>query len=154
YFNYTVLNHTDLSRYKGMSGSVRLDTFLWSDFDLVVIDESHNFRNNDTSVNRETKTRYQRLMEDIIQSGRKTKVLMLSATPINNRMNDLKNQIGFITEGDTTALAKFGIDDIDTELRLAQTAFNRWMELDEEDRTTQNFLDMVNPGYFKLLDML
>ena len=97
FFNYTVLNHTDLSRYTGYSDGIKLDTFLWSDFDLVVIDESHNFRNNDTSVNRETKTRYQRLMEDIIQAGRKTKVLMLSATPINNRMNDLKNQIGFMT---------------------------------------------------------
>lgn len=153
-FNYTVLNHTDLSRYKGESDGIKLDTFLWSDFDLVVIDESHNFRNNDTSVNRETKTRYQRLMEDIIQSGRKTKVLMLSATPINNRMNDLKNQVGFITEGNTKALIKYGIDDIDNTLRLAQRSFNQWMELDENDRTTQSFLDMVNPDYFKLLDML
>lgn len=96
YFNYTVLNHTDLSRYKGLSGDIKLDTFLWSDFDLVVIDESHNFRNNDTSVNRETKSRYQRLMEDIIQSGRKTKVLMLSATPINNRMSDLKSKLDLL----------------------------------------------------------
>lgn len=154
YFNYTVLNHTDLSRYKGDSDSIKLDTFLWSDFDLVVIDESHNFRNNDSSVNRETKTRYQRVMEDIIQKGRKTKVLMLSATPINNRMNDLKNQIGFITEGKTDALAKHGVEDIDTTLRLAQQAFNQWMELDESERTTQSFLDKVNPDYFKLLDML
>lgn len=153
-FNYTVLNHTDLSRQKGMSGEIKLDSFMWSDFDLIVIDESHNFRNNDTSVNRETKTRYQRLMEDIIQSGRKTKVLMLSATPINNRMADLKNQIGFITEGKTDALSEFGIDDLDTELRLAQTAFNKWMELDEGNRTTQHFLEMVNPGYFAILDML
>lgn len=154
YFNYTVLNHTDLSRYKGQSGEVKLDTFLWSDFDLIVIDESHNFRNNDTSVNRENKTRYQRLMEDVIKAGRKTKVLMLSATPINNRMADLKNQIGFMTEGDTRALSQYGIDDIETELRLAQKAFNQWMELDEGERTTQVFLDKVNSGYFKLLDML
>lgn len=154
YFNYTVLNHTDLSRYKGTSGEIKLDTFRWSDFDLVVIDESHNFRNNDTSVNRDTKTRYQRLMEDIIKAGRKTKVLMLSATPINNRMADLKNQIGFMTEGDTTALSQYGIDDIDIELRRAQEAFNKWMVLDEDNRTTQNFIDKVNPGYFKILDML
>ncbi|KRO16986.1 helicase-related protein [Lacticaseibacillus saniviri] len=154
YFNYTVLNHTDLSRYRGMSGEIKLDTFLWSDFDLVVIDESHNFRNNDTNVNRETKTRYERLMDDIIKAGRRTKVLMLSATPVNNRMKDLKNQIGFITEGDTTALADYGIKDIDTELRLAQKSFNDWMELEENERTTQKFLDSVNPGYFKLLDML
>ncbi|AQW20957.1 helicase [Lentilactobacillus curieae] len=154
YFNYTVLNHTDLSRYKGESDGIKLDSFLWSDFDLVVIDESHNFRNNDTSVNRETKTRYQRLMEDIIKKGRRTKVLMLSATPINNQMNDLKNQIGFITEGKTDALAEYGIEDIDTTLRSAQRAFNQWMELDENERTTQNFLDTVNPDYFKLLDMV
>lgn len=153
-FNYTVLNHTDLSRYKGESNGIKLDTFLWSDFDLVVIDESHNFRNNDTSVNRQTKTRYQRLMEDIIQSGRKTKVLMLSATPINNRMSDLKNQIGFITESKADALSKYGIENIDNTLRLAQRAFNQWMELDEKERTTQRFLEMVNPDYFKLLDML
>ena len=154
FFHYTVLNHTDLSRYKGESDGINLNTLLWSDFDLVVIDESHNFRNNDTSVNRETKTRYQRLMEDVIQKGRKTKVLMLSATPINNRMNDLKNQIGFITEGKTDALSKHGVEDIDTTLRLAQQAFNQWMELNENERTTQNFLDRVNPDYFKLLDML
>ncbi|MEL1213378.1 hypothetical protein AADX92_12445, partial [Staphylococcus epidermidis] len=83
---------------------------------------------------------------------RKKKVLMLSATPINNQMNDLKNQIGFITEGKTDALAKYGVDDIDTTLRLAQQAFNQWMELDESERTTQSFLDKVNPDYFKLLD--
>lgn len=154
FFNYTVLNHTDLSRYKGYSDGIKLDTFLWSDFDLVVIDESHNFRNNDTSVNRETKTRYQRLMEDIIQAGRKTKVLMLSATPINNRMNDLKNQIGFMTEGKSDALANYGIEDIDLTLRSAQRAFNEWMELEDYQRTTQTFLDKVNPDYFKLLDML
>ena len=154
YFNYTVLNHTDLSRTTGESDGIKLDSFLWSDFDLIVIDESHNFRNNDTGVNHDKKTRYQRLMEDVIQSGRKTKVLMLSATPINNRMNDLKNQIGFITEGKTDALSEYGIDDIDNTLRLAQRAFNQWQDLDENERTTQNFLDAVNPDYFKLLDML
>lgn len=154
YFNYTVLNHTDLSRTTGESDGIKLDSFLWSDFDLIVIDESHNFRNNDAGVNHDKKTRYQRLMEDVIQSGRKTKVLMLSATPINNRMNDLKNQIGFITEGKTDALSEYGIDDIDNTLRLAQRAFNQWQDLDENERTTQNFLDAVNPDYFKLLDML
>ncbi|MFD1485268.1 helicase-related protein [Lacticaseibacillus baoqingensis] len=154
YFNYTVLNHTDLSRTTGESDGIKLDSFLWSDFDLIVIDESHNFRNNDTGVNHDKKTRYQRLLEDVIQSGRKTKVLMLSATPINNRMNDLKNQIGFITEGKTDALSEYGIDDIDNTLRLAQRAFNQWQTLDENERTTQNFLDAVNPDYFKLLDML
>ncbi|UQS81818.1 SNF2-related protein [Bombilactobacillus folatiphilus] len=153
-FNYAVLNHTDLSRYKGKSGDIDLKTFAWSDFDLIVIDESHNFRNNNTSVNRPTKSRYERLMDNVIKDGRKTKVLMLSATPINNRMADLKNQIGFITEGDTNALAKYDIKDIDNVLKRAQTSFNEWMDLDEDQRTTQRFLDKVNPDYFRLLDML
>jgi SNF2 family DNA or RNA helicase len=96
-FNYDVLNHTDLSRTNGYSGEINLATLNWSNYDLVVIDESHNFRNNPPVKGRVT--RYQRLMNDIIKSGVKTKVLMLSATPVNNRMNDIKNQIAFITEG-------------------------------------------------------
>jgi SNF2 family DNA or RNA helicase len=98
-FRYDVLNHTDLSRYTGRSGDINLETINWQNDDLVVIDESHNFRNNQATKNRVT--RYQRLMNDIIKSGVKTKVLMLSATPVNNRMNDIKNQIAFITEAMT-----------------------------------------------------
>ena len=96
-FNYDVLNHTDLSRAKGLSGEINLETLNWGNYDLIVIDESHNFRNNPNKA--EGKTRYERLLDDIIRSGVKTKVLMLSATPVNNRMNDLKNQVAFITEG-------------------------------------------------------
>ena len=95
-FNYDVLNHTDLSREKGKSGDIDLATINWGNYDLVVIDESHNFRNNEAVKGH--KTRYQRLMENIIQSGVKTKVLMLSATPVNNSLTDLKNQVMFITE--------------------------------------------------------
>ncbi|OJG79771.1 hypothetical protein RV10_GL000559 [Enterococcus pallens] len=152
-FNYDVLNHTDLSRYHGFSGNIDLRTINWGNYDLVVIDESHNFRNN-VATNNENPTRYHRLMKDIIKSGVKTKVLMLSATPVNNRMNDIKNQIAFITEDNSLALQKFGIDDIDQELRKAQNSFNRWSNLNPETRTTRQFLDAVNPGYFKLLDML
>lgn len=152
YFNYTVLNHTDLSRSFGMSGEINLESFSWSDFDLVVIDESHNFRNNNTL--KESKSRYQRLMDDVLKSGRKTKVLMLSATPINNRMTDLKNQINLMTEGKADAFSDFGINDINNELKKAQTVFNKWMKLEPEEKTTQNFLDNINPGYFKILDML
>ncbi|MED3627248.1 helicase-related protein [Bacillus subtilis] len=96
-FNYDVLNHTDLSRTGGLSGDINLSTVNWSNYDLVVIDESHNFRNNQARNDRET--RYSRLMNQIIKAGVKTKVLMLSATPVNNKMNDLKNQVAFITEG-------------------------------------------------------
>lgn len=151
-FNYDVLNHTDLSREKGLSGEINLATINWGNYDLVVIDESHNFRNNNPHKNR--RTRYQKLMEDIIKSGVKTKVLMLSATPVNNRMNDIKNQIAFITEDNDIALQNEGIDSIDQSLRLAQQSYNQWTELTPEIRTTERFLDMVNPEYFKILDSL
>lgn len=151
-FNYDVLNHTDLSRDGGYSGEINLDTVNWGNYDLVVIDESHNFRNNNPHKNR--KTRYQKLMEDVIQSGVKTKVLMLSATPVNNRMNDLKNQIAFITEGQDDALADVGVESIEDSLRLAQQAYNDWTKLEPETRTTGHFLEMVNPEYFQILDTL
>ncbi len=152
-FNYDVLNHTDLSRFYGHSGDIDLKTINWGNYDLVVIDESHNFRNNNPTKD-ERVTRYERLMNDIINQGVKTKVLMLSATPVNNRMNDLKNQIAFITNDNSKALSPYGIADIDNELRLAQTRYNEWAKLEEVERTTKNFLEKVNPGYFKILDLL
>ncbi|WP_434565240.1 helicase-related protein [Thermoanaerobacterium thermosaccharolyticum] len=149
-FNYDVLNHTDLSRTSGYSGEINLATLNWSNYDLVVIDESHNFRNNPPVKGRVT--RYQRLMNDIIKSGVKTKVLMLSATPVNNRMNDIKNQIAFITEGRDDAFKDVGLDSIEFILRKAQTVFNRWSELPEHERTTETFVNMMDTDYFKLLD--
>lgn len=151
-FNYDVLNHTDLSRTSGFSGEINLATLNWSNYDLIVIDESHNFRNNPPVKDRVT--RYQRMMNDIIKSGVKTKVLMLSATPVNNKMNDIKNQIAFITEGNDRALAKVGIDNIGQTLRKAQGVYNKWSELPESERTTDNFVDMVDVDYFKLLDTM
>ena len=114
-FNYDVLNHTDLSRTSGFSGSINLATLNWANYDLIVIDESHNFRNNPPVKDRIT--RYKRLMEEIIKSGVKTKVLMLSATPVNNRMNDIKNQIAFITEGKNNAFAAVGLPNLETTLK-------------------------------------
>lgn len=149
-FGFDVLNHTDLSRYKGHSGEINLETINWANYDLVVIDESHNFRNNTPRKN--TVNRYQRLMRDIIQSGVKTKVLMLSATPVNNKMNDIKNQIQFITEGKDDAFKSIGLNSIEVILRKAQLAFNKWSVLPEEERTTASFLDSINLDYFKLLD--
>lgn len=151
-FNYDVLNHTDLSRYKGFSGAINLSTLNWENYDLIVIDESHNFRNN--VPHKDRKTRYERLMEDIIKAGVKTKVLMLSATPVNNRMNDIKNQIAFITEGKNDALKSVGIANIETVLRKAQLIFNRWSQLPERQRTTKAFVEMMDLEYFKLLDTL
>lgn len=151
-FNYDVLNHTDLSRSSGFSGEINLSTINWSNYDLVVIDESHNFRNNPPVKGRIT--RYEKMMNDVIKAGVKTKVLMLSATPVNNRMNDIKNQIAFITEGKSNALASVGLPSIEQILRKAQLVFNRWSQLPDEQRDTDSFVDMMDLDYFKLLDTL
>ena len=151
-FNYDVLNHTDLSRAKGLSGEINLETLNWGNYDLIVIDESHNFRNNPNKA--DGKTRYERLLDDIIRSGVKTKVLMLSATPVNNRMNDLKNQVAFITEGRDDAFVDSGIKNIDSTLRLAQKQFNQWAKEPAESRTTATLLDSMSFDYFKLLDIV
>lgn len=151
-FNYDVLNHTDLSRETGRSGEINLETINWGNYDLIVIDESHNFRNNNPS--KDKVTRYQKLMDEVIKKGVKTKVLMLSATPVNNRLNDLKNQVAFITEGQDRALFDAGIQSIEVTLRRAQTQFNTWLKLPTESRTSANLLESLNFGYFKLLDLL
>ncbi|MBK8802062.1 MAG: DEAD/DEAH box helicase family protein [Fibrobacteres bacterium] len=152
-FNYDVLNHTDLSREQGLSGDIDLANVNWGNYDLVVIDESHNFRNK-KSPRSGGETRYDRLMRRIIRSGVKTRVLMLSATPVNNRMADLRNQIAFVTEGDDTALSEQGIDSIDTTTRLAQKQFNRWLELDDVQRTPMRLVEMLGFDYFSLLDLV
>ncbi len=151
-FNYDVLNHTDLTREKGYSGDINLETVNWGNYDLVVIDESHNFRNASSSDDRHT--RYSKLMEDIISSGVRTKVLMLSATPVNNRLNDLKNQVAFVTEGNDYALADLGIANIAQTLKRTQSKFNEWLKLSDKNRTTDQLLTSLNFDYFKLLDLL
>ncbi|SHF39370.1 helicase-related protein [Caloramator proteoclasticus] len=152
-FSFDLLNHTDLSRKTGKSGNIDLEYINWGNYDLVVIDESHNFRNNEARNDR--KTRYEKLMRDIIKSGIKTKVLMLSATPVNNRLQDLKNQIAFITEGkDDALLETANIQSINKTLQKAQSQFNKWSSLEEHERTTERLLEMLNWDYFKLLDTL
>jgi len=151
--NFDVLNHTDLSREKGFSGDINLETINWGNYDLIVIDESHNFRNNDPR--KETVTRYQRLMTDIIKTGVKTKVLMLSATPVNTRMNDIKNQIAFITEQDDKALKEFGIVSIEQTLRKAQQKFNSWLKTNKNETSDRDSLvNSLSGDYFKILDLL
>lgn len=150
--HYDVLNHTDLSRERGHSGEIDLAHVNWGNYDLVVIDESHNFRNK-AAVNTRV-TRYSRLMEQIIQSGVKTRVLMLSATPVNNRLNDLKNQIAFVTEGDDSALTAHGIASVENTTRRAQLQFNAWQRLPEEERTPQKLTELLGFDYFRLLDLL
>jgi hypothetical protein len=150
--HYDVLNHTDLSREGGQSGDIDLSHVNWGNYDLVVIDESHNFRNKIAHQGRES--RYDRLMRQIIREGVKTRVLMLSATPVNNRLADLKNQIAFVTEGADDALDGHGIPSIEATVRQAQSQFNRWLRLEEVDRRPSRLMDMLGFDYFKLLDLL
>lgn len=149
-FRFDVLNHTDLSREDGYSGEINLKKINLGNYDLIVIDESHNFRNNIPRKN--CISRYQRLMNDIIKAGVKTKVLMLSATPVNNKMNDIKNQINLITEEKDTAFSYIGLNSVETILKNAQMVFNSWSQLPDKERTTAKFLDRINLDYFKLLD--
>lgn len=151
--NYDVLNHTDLSRDKGKSGDINLETINWGNYDLVVIDESHNFRNNPNR--REGMTRYKRLMNDVIKSNIRTKVLMLSATPVNNKMNDLKNQISFITEGDDRYFSTYGIESITQVMRDAQRKFTSWFRNgDPNNLDVNNLMEHLDGSYFRILDML
>ena len=158
-FNYAVLSHTDLSRDSGYSGNINLATINWGEYDLVVIDESHNFRNNikskrDESGNLIRKSRYERLMDDIIKSGVKTKVLLLSATPVNNDLKDLRNQLYFITEGSDAAFREsLGIASLRDTLADAQGKFTKWAKK-SRDRKTSELLEELSSAFFKLLDQL
>lgn len=151
-FNYDVLCHTDLQRTSGESFGMPLNRINWGNYDLVVIDESHNFRNNDAFKDRET--RYQKLMNAVIKDGVKTKVLMLSATPVNNRFNDLRNQLALAYEGDSTNINKKlrTQKDIDEIFRRAQAAFNNWSTLPPEERTANAILGTLDFDFFELLD--
>ncbi len=150
--NYDVLCHTDLQRTSGESFGTPLNRVNWGNYDLVVIDESHNFRNNDAYKDKET--RYRKLMNSVIRDGVKTKVLMLSATPVNNRFNDLKNQLALAYEGDSRNLTKKlrtgkSVEEI---FKQAQKVFNQWSKLPPEDRTARAILDSLDFDFFELLD--
>ena len=153
---YDVLYHTDLNRTHGKSNGLDLDRLNWSNYDLVVIDESHNFRNGGklSGEDDERENRYLRLLNKVIRKGVKTKVLMLSATPVNNRFNDLKNQIALAYEGNTELIddklnTTRSIDDI---FKNAQRAFNVWSKWDPEQRTTEKLLKMLDFDFFEVLD--
>ncbi len=151
-FNYDVLCHTDLQRTSGESFGIPLNRINWGNYDLVVIDESHNFRNND--VYKDKETRYQKLMNQVIKAGVKTKVLMLSATPVNNRFMDLRNQLALAYEGDSSNLRdKLNTSkSIDEIFKRAQKVFNNWSELAPEDRTAGSILNALDFDFFELLD--
>ena len=157
-FSYTVLSHTDLSRYTGESGSVNLENFNWSSFDLIVIDESHNFR-NDTKPSKDKDgnlrhSRYSRLLEEVIKEGTKTKVLMLSATPVNTSLTDLRNQIYLMTAKREDVFRKsLGISNIRNLIQQAQKAFKTWEENAAKDgkRDKSALLDSLGTDFFQLL---
>jgi SNF2 family DNA or RNA helicase len=153
-FNYDVLYHTDILRVSGSSNGKDLSRINWGNYDLVVIDESHNFRNNDPRKDRVT--RYKKLLNDVMRAGVKTKVLMLSATPVNNKFTDLKNQIALAYEGQTNIIdEKMDIKkSIDSILNQAQRTFNNWQKLPPNERTASNLLSELNKNFdfFKLLD--
>lgn len=152
---YDVLYHTDLSREQGKSNGIDLDRLNWGNYDLVVIDESHNFRNGgEISGEGAKENRYLKLMNKVIRAGVRTKVLMLSATPVNNRFIDLKNQLALAYEGDSTQInekldTSTSIDEI---FRRAQKAFNVWSRLPAEERTTDALLKMLDFDFFEVLD--
>lgn len=158
-FSYTVLSHTDLSRESGMVDGINLATISWSNFDLIVIDESHNFRNNtkgkrDEDGNIVRKSRYERLMDDVIKKGVKTKILLLSATPVNNDLRDLRNQIYFVTEGRDAAFAhNLAINSIKDTLATAQKTFMEWARRGGE-RDARDLMDRLPASFFTLLDEL
>ena len=151
--NYTVLYHTDLNRTRGTSNGVDLERLNWKNYELVVIDESHNFRNGGklTGGEDEKENRYVKLLKRVIQPGVKTKVLMLSATPVNNRFNDLKNQIALAYEGHTDIVdEKLNTSrSINEIFRNAQRAFNTWSKWEPSERTTANLLKMLTSIFLK-----
>ncbi len=167
-FGYDVLSHTDLSREGGMSGDLNLENLNWGHYGLLVIDESHNFRNNVVGQEKEDglrrRSRYERLMKDVIQSGMKTKVLLLSATPVNNEIVDIRNQISFIAGGDVARSEdpahdgafreKLGVSSVKETTRQAQGKFTTWMKHPPEQRKTRDLINQLGSDFFKLLDGL
>lgn len=152
--NYDVLFHTDLSRSHGISNGLDLDRLNWGNYDLVVIDESHNFRNGAGTHANTVENRYVKLMDKVIRTGVKTKVLMLSATPVNNKFIDLKNQLAIAYEGDSELINnKLNTSKtVDEIFRQAQKAFNAWSKLDARDKTTDALLKTLDFDFFELLD--
>ncbi len=158
-YAFTVLSHTDLNREQGEVGAIDLASFHWENFDLVVIDESHNFRNDtkgkpdkDGNVRR---SRYEKLIQDVIAKGVRTRVLLLSATPVNNNLADLRNQLRLITAGNDTAFAEsLGIPNLANTLKAAQGEFTKWAKLPPVQRDARELLARLDSGFFKLLDEL
>lgn len=167
-FGYDVLSHTDLSREGGLSGDIDLANLNWGNYGLIVIDESHNFRNNAVGKEKDDgsrrRSRYERLMEDVIQSGLKTKVLLLSATPVNNQIADIRNQISLIAGGDVARSenpahdsafkVNLGVPSVKETTRQAQSKFTTWTKKPPAERKTRDLINQLGSDFFKLLDGL
>ena len=160
---YDVLSHTDLSRDRGEVGDVQLETVAWGNYDLLVIDESHNFRNNNYAAEEGKQTRYEKLINDIIRAGPRTKALLLSATPVNNTLADLRNQISFIAGGDVAKDAAadqafdghpLGVASVANTTRAAQFKFTQWSKKPPSERKNSDLLQELGGDFFKLLDGL
>lgn len=156
---YDVLSHTDLSRTQGKTGNIELDKLNWGNYDLIVIDESHNFRNNRRGKEKDgikKITRYERLIEEVIKKGVKTKVLLLTATPVNNYLKDLRNQIYLIIEDDDRSFAdNLGIMSIEQTMKNAQTKFQKWAnEKQKNNLHSSNLMENLDSSFFKLLDAI
>ena len=157
-FGYSLLSHTDLSRYTGKSGDIDLENFNWQTFDLIVIDESHNFR-NDSKPSKDKDgnfrhSRYSRLLEEVIKEGTKTKVLMLSATPVNTSLTDLRNQIYLMTAKREDVFRKsLGVNNIRNLIQQAQKAFKAWEENVPKDgaRDKTELFNTLGADFFQLL---
>jgi SNF2 family DNA or RNA helicase len=158
-FNFNTLSHTDLTRKTGMTGDINLATLYWANYDLIVIDESHNFRNNargkENDKGEYRQSGYEFLMDEVIKKGINTKVLLLSATPVNNNLKDLRNQIYLITAERKNALKEEGVKDIEQVMRIAQTHFSNWANPKKNpNRDIAELLERLDAGFFKLLDEL
>ncbi|MCY4070926.1 MAG: helicase-related protein [Chloroflexi bacterium] len=146
-FAYSLLSHTDLSRDRGRAGDIDLANFNWENYDLIVIDESHNFRNHEGK-------RYERLLDEVISQGAKTKVLMLSATPVNTSLIDLRNQIYLMTENREDSFRQsLGVSDVGSLLKHAQTQFKEWEKQAPVNgqRNKQDLLDSLGSDFYRLL---
>src|SRR5574344_896458 len=151
-FRFDVLSHTDLSREQGKSGDIDLADIYWENYDLLVIDESHNFRNNNPG-RKGKQSRYEKLLNEVIKKGRKTKVLLLSATPVNNSLEDLRNQLYFITADNDNAFSyTLNIPSVKSLISKTKQEFIKWSK--QENKTQENLLDSLNATFFTLLDEL
>ena len=146
-FAYSLLSHTDLSRGRGDAAGIDLASFNWQHYHLIVIDESHNFRNHQGQ-------RYERLLNEVIGKGLKTKVLMLSATPVNTSLIDLRNQIYLMTEKRQNSFREsLGVSDIGGVLKRAQTQFKQWESQAplNGQRNKKELLENLGSDFYRLL---